>query len=106
MFFFDILLTKFHEDGTRNVASRMNILTNFHEDHKENVTSRFFYRISPTFKLDLHFIEINILTNFHEDQGDNLAHISSAKRPTVIVAIIVMFGKGAQTYYDDEEQQR
>ncbi|KAH3871405.1 hypothetical protein DPMN_034605 [Dreissena polymorpha] len=76
------LQTKFHEDWTINVASRVlirfyyshirkniigtNLLTKFHDDRKINVTSRVLRRkIAPP--------PMNLLTEFHENQNINVA---------------------------------
>ncbi|KAH3860511.1 hypothetical protein DPMN_023412 [Dreissena polymorpha] len=74
------LQTKFHEDWTINVASRVltrknahtpgghtNLLTKFHDDRKINVTSR--VKIAPPHDI----IGMNLLTEFHEDQTINVA---------------------------------
>ncbi|KAH3832470.1 hypothetical protein DPMN_105758 [Dreissena polymorpha] len=55
------LLTKFHEDRTKNVASR--VLTS--NDFQANVT---------IFELIQDIIETNLLTKFHEDWTINEAH--------------------------------
>ncbi|KAH3802311.1 hypothetical protein DPMN_155986 [Dreissena polymorpha] len=69
------LLTMFHEDRTRNVASRVftsfkldrgiiatNLLTKFHEG-----------LLAAIFELDRGIIGTNLLTKFHEDQTRNVA---------------------------------
>ncbi|KAH3847759.1 hypothetical protein DPMN_090090 [Dreissena polymorpha] len=75
------LLTKFHEDGTTNVASR--VFTS-----KSHLSNQVFLRFGPvasrvftrnishvfqwtrtTFKLKQHIIKANILTNFKLDRG-------------------------------------
>ncbi|KAH3891903.1 hypothetical protein DPMN_016013 [Dreissena polymorpha] len=68
------ILTKFHEDGTRNVASRTdvrwtktairNVLTKFHEDCTKNMTSRVL-KMNVVKTLDI--IRMNALTKFHDD---------------------------------------
>ncbi|KAH3882301.1 hypothetical protein DPMN_006236 [Dreissena polymorpha] len=82
------ILTKFHEDWTTNVTSRVftcfhymhtyinktNVLTNFHDDWAKFVTSRVktspptgghvFQRTGTTFKLNQYITKTNILTNF------------------------------------------
>ncbi|KAH3778183.1 hypothetical protein DPMN_179636 [Dreissena polymorpha] len=93
------LLTKFHEDRTRNVASKVftrktapitgghvfqrtgttfelnqhiiktNILTKLHEDWAWNLTSTEF----TSFELDRGIIGTNLLSKFHEDRTRNLA---------------------------------
>ncbi|KAH3878157.1 hypothetical protein DPMN_002042 [Dreissena polymorpha] len=113
-YYWDKLQTKFHEDWTRNVASRVftrkialptgghvfqqtgttfelnqhinniigtNLLTKFHEDQTRNVASRpnkenclatgghVFQRTGTTFELNQHIIKTNILTNFELDRG-------------------------------------
>ncbi|KAH3875050.1 hypothetical protein DPMN_038310 [Dreissena polymorpha] len=84
-------LTKFHDDRTINVASRVknapppyiirtNLLNKFHEDRKINVASRvltrFYYShiwtTSPP-PLRPSIIGINLLTKFHEDRTINVA---------------------------------
>ncbi|KAH3770059.1 hypothetical protein DPMN_171338 [Dreissena polymorpha] len=87
------LLTKFHEDGTRNVASRVftskshlsnqdaNVLTKFYEDwatelNKTRVLTRFYYsriRKNAPPHLKPYIIETNLLTKFHEDWTINVA---------------------------------
>ncbi|KAH3892032.1 hypothetical protein DPMN_016144 [Dreissena polymorpha] len=75
------VLTKFHEDWTKNKTSRVltrktapptggyiigtNVLTKFHEDWTINVTSRF--RTQPRYHWE------NLLTKFHEDQTIDVA---------------------------------
>ncbi|KAH3776813.1 hypothetical protein DPMN_178246 [Dreissena polymorpha] len=93
-------LTKFHDDRTINVASRVltrknapppdiirtNLLTKFLEDRKINVASRVLTRknalplgshvFQPTgiiFKLVQDIIGVNLLTKFHEDRTINVA---------------------------------
>ncbi|KAH3888759.1 hypothetical protein DPMN_012799 [Dreissena polymorpha] len=93
-------LTKFHDDRTINVASRVltrknapppdiirtNLLTKFHEDRKINVASRVLTRknapppgshvFQPTsiiFELVQDIIGVNLLTKFHEDLTINVA---------------------------------
>ncbi|KAH3786950.1 hypothetical protein DPMN_165068 [Dreissena polymorpha] len=83
------LLTKFHEDQTINVASRVknapplgvtifefnrhiqktHVLTKFHEDWTKNVTSRrhCFSPIWTIFKLIQDINETNVSTKFHDD---------------------------------------
>ncbi|KAH3812438.1 hypothetical protein DPMN_140870 [Dreissena polymorpha] len=84
------LLTKFHEDWTINVASRVftwknapplgshtNLLTKFHEDWTINVASRvenapplgsYVFQANVTiFELIQDIIETNLLTKFHKD---------------------------------------
>ncbi|KAH3824492.1 hypothetical protein DPMN_126329 [Dreissena polymorpha] len=69
------LLTKFHEDCTINVASRM--LTRFYYSHiKKNVSplcSHVFQVNVTIFKLIQDIIETNLLTKFHEDWTINVA---------------------------------
>ncbi|KAH3842189.1 hypothetical protein DPMN_115684 [Dreissena polymorpha] len=96
------LLTKFHEDWTINVASRVknalplgghliqdmikiNLLTKFHEDWTINVASRPYLEKCPApwrpcfsttgiiFELVQDIIGINLLTKFHEDWTINVA---------------------------------
>ncbi|KAH3833886.1 hypothetical protein DPMN_107202 [Dreissena polymorpha] len=95
-----ILVTKFNEDQTINVTSRVftrknasppdiigtTLLTKFHEGRKINVASRVLTRknappsgshvFQPTgiiFKLIQDIIEMNLLTKFHEDRTVNVA---------------------------------
>ncbi|KAH3778425.1 hypothetical protein DPMN_179883 [Dreissena polymorpha] len=87
------LLTKFHEDRTINVASRVknapplgshvfqantNLLTKFHEDWTINVACRVFtshvFQANVTiFELIQDIIQTNLLTKFHEDWTINVA---------------------------------
>ncbi|KAH3841786.1 hypothetical protein DPMN_097826 [Dreissena polymorpha] len=84
------LLTKFHEDWTINVASRVKnappLGSHFHEDRKINVASRVLTRKNAPplgshvfqanvtiFKLLQDIIETNLLTKFHEDWTINVA---------------------------------
>ncbi|KAH3875590.1 hypothetical protein DPMN_038859 [Dreissena polymorpha] len=84
------LLTKFHEDWTMNVASKVltrknappltNLLTKIHDEQKINVTSRVLTRFyyshiwknapPPWWQ---YVIGMNLLTEFHEDQTINVA---------------------------------
>ncbi|KAH3834880.1 hypothetical protein DPMN_108213 [Dreissena polymorpha] len=86
------LLTKFHEDRTIHVASRVHIGKNappldshFHEDRKINVASRVLtmknspppggHVFQPTgiiFKIVQDIIGMNLLTKFHEDLTINV----------------------------------
>ncbi|KAH3720170.1 hypothetical protein DPMN_063064 [Dreissena polymorpha] len=87
------LLTKFHDDRTINVASRVlirenapppdiigtNLLTKFHEDQKINVASRekmprghVFQPTGIIFELVQDIIGMNLLTKFHEDRTINV----------------------------------
>ncbi|KAH3888345.1 hypothetical protein DPMN_012378 [Dreissena polymorpha] len=75
------LLTKFHEDQMRNVASRVQTtpLTggHLHKDWALNVTSPVFTRFSffdrmTYFELDRGIIGTNLLTKFHEDRTRNV----------------------------------
>ncbi|KAH3782157.1 hypothetical protein DPMN_160069 [Dreissena polymorpha] len=87
------LLTKFHEDRTRNVAFRVftwktarptgghvfqhiietNLLTKFHEDRKrQNVASRPNKVNCPAHWRQC-IIGTNLLTKFHEDRTTNVA---------------------------------
>ncbi|KAH3886672.1 hypothetical protein DPMN_010684 [Dreissena polymorpha] len=90
------LLTKFHEDWTINVASRVltrknarpwwpyvivtNLLTKFHDDRKINVTSRpcpggghVFQPTGIIFELAQDIIGMNCLTEFHDNQTITVA---------------------------------
>ncbi|KAH3876972.1 hypothetical protein DPMN_000825 [Dreissena polymorpha] len=95
------LLTKFHEDWTITVASRVltrknalssagtiyrlvqdiigkNLLTKFHDDRTINVVSRVFtshvfQAMITIFKLVQDIIVINLLTKFHEERTINVA---------------------------------
>ncbi|KAH3861958.1 hypothetical protein DPMN_024911 [Dreissena polymorpha] len=77
-------LTKFHDDRTINVASRVltrtNLVTKFHEDRKINVAS--IEKKAPAawqpsnltiFELIQDIIDTNLLTKFHEDWTINVA---------------------------------
>ncbi|KAH3870046.1 hypothetical protein DPMN_033225 [Dreissena polymorpha] len=69
------LLTKFHEDGTTNVASR--VLTRFCYSHKRKnappLGSHVFQANVTIFELIQDIIETNLLTKFHEDWTINVA---------------------------------
>ncbi|KAH3793292.1 hypothetical protein DPMN_146799 [Dreissena polymorpha] len=69
------LLTKFHEDRTVNVASR--VLTRFYYSHiRQNappIGSQFFQANIIIFVLIQYIIETNLLTKFHEDWTINVA---------------------------------
>ncbi|KAH3819753.1 hypothetical protein DPMN_121497 [Dreissena polymorpha] len=94
------LLTKFHEDRTVNVASKVknapplgshvfqakvtifeliqdisgkNLLSKFHEDRKINVASRVLTRKNASPPLRPYIIGMNLLTKFYEDQTINVA---------------------------------
>ncbi|KAH3834643.1 hypothetical protein DPMN_107975 [Dreissena polymorpha] len=71
------LLTKFHEEWTINVASRMLTRTNalplFPDDRKINVTSRVLTRKNAPPPWWPYFIGINLLTKFQEDRTINVA---------------------------------
>ncbi|KAH3793528.1 hypothetical protein DPMN_147042 [Dreissena polymorpha] len=62
-------LTKFHEDYTKNVTSR--VFTCFHYIHMEKsarpLAAMFFAPILTIFELVRDINEINILTKFHDD---------------------------------------
>ncbi|KAH3783776.1 hypothetical protein DPMN_161725 [Dreissena polymorpha] len=74
------LLTKFHEDWTINVASRVLTRKNapplFHDDRKINVTSRendhVLLPIRTIFELNRHIQKTHVLTKFHEDWTKNV----------------------------------
>ncbi|KAH3741407.1 hypothetical protein DPMN_048132 [Dreissena polymorpha] len=89
------VLTKFHEDWTKNVTSRKIAPPSgghFHDDWAKIVTSRVltrflysnigntapppgghvFQRTRTIFELNQHIIKTNILTNLHEDRASNL----------------------------------
>ncbi|KAH3700609.1 hypothetical protein DPMN_075586 [Dreissena polymorpha] len=69
------LLTKFHEDQTINVASR--VLTRFYYSHiRKNAPplgSHVFQANVTIFELIQDIIETNLLTKFHEDWTINVA---------------------------------
>ncbi|KAH3695578.1 hypothetical protein DPMN_083039, partial [Dreissena polymorpha] len=69
------LLTKFHDDGTVNVASR--VLTRFYYSHiRKNAPplgSHVFQANIIIFELIQDIIETNLLTTFHEDWTINVA---------------------------------
>ncbi|KAH3886213.1 hypothetical protein DPMN_010214 [Dreissena polymorpha] len=81
------LLTKFHEDWTIHVASRVLAMKNapplFHDDRRINVTSRgkmsrlrgghVFQPTVIIFELVQDIIGMNLLTEFHEDRTINVA---------------------------------
>ncbi|KAH3720133.1 hypothetical protein DPMN_063027 [Dreissena polymorpha] len=77
------LLTKFHEDRTRNVACRVNTRktappTGGHVFQRTRTTFELYQHIIKTnilknFKLDLGIIETNLLTKFREDRTRNVA---------------------------------
>ncbi|KAH3799538.1 hypothetical protein DPMN_153148 [Dreissena polymorpha] len=58
------LLTKFYEDRSRNVASRV-----FRRKTAPPTCSHVFQRTGTTFELNQRIIKTNILTNFKLDQG-------------------------------------
>ncbi|KAH3873798.1 hypothetical protein DPMN_037038, partial [Dreissena polymorpha] len=71
------ILTKFHEDQTINVASRVknapplgshkrHVLTKFHEDWTKNLTTRVFTLNCPA-PWRPYINETNVSTNFHDD---------------------------------------
>ncbi|KAH3814792.1 hypothetical protein DPMN_143305 [Dreissena polymorpha] len=121
------LLTKFHEDGTRNVASRVftskshlsnqdtNVLTKFHEDwatelNKTRVLTR---KNAPPigsnvlkaniliFEVIQDIIENNLLTKFHEDWTINVASRVFTRKKFPAPDII---GTNLQTkFYDDRK---
>ncbi|KAH3705145.1 hypothetical protein DPMN_080210 [Dreissena polymorpha] len=75
-------LTKFHDDRTINVASRVKNAPppggHFHEDQKINVASRVltshvFQPTSIIFERVQDIIGVNLLTKFHEDRTINVA---------------------------------
>ncbi|KAH3794345.1 hypothetical protein DPMN_147877 [Dreissena polymorpha] len=89
-------LTKFHEDWTQSVTSRVftyinkiNVLTKFHDDWTKNVTSKVFTRntapppsdwasnvtstVFTSFKLSRGINRTNVLIKFHEDRTINVA---------------------------------
>ncbi|KAH3886896.1 hypothetical protein DPMN_010909 [Dreissena polymorpha] len=77
------LLTKFHEDWTRNVASRVltrktALPTGSHVFERTGTTFELYQHIIKTniltnFELDRDIIGINLLTEFHEDRTRNVA---------------------------------
>ncbi|KAH3839985.1 hypothetical protein DPMN_113426 [Dreissena polymorpha] len=75
------LLTKFHEDRTRNVASRPCFFqqtgTTF-ELNQDIIKTN----ILTNFKLDRDIIGTKLLTKFHEDQTRNVASIEKTALPT------------------------
>ena len=68
------LLTKFHEDRTRNVASR--VFTRFLYSQIRKTApptgGHVFQRTGTTFELNQHIIKTNILTKLHEDWAWNV----------------------------------
>ncbi|KAH3891505.1 hypothetical protein DPMN_015609 [Dreissena polymorpha] len=82
------LLTKFHEDWTINVASRVLTRKNapplFNDDRKINVTSRL--KIAPPLWWP-YIIGMNLLYEFHEDQTINVASI--VKMPHPLAAMLL-----------------
>ncbi|KAH3703822.1 hypothetical protein DPMN_078869 [Dreissena polymorpha] len=77
------LLTKFHEDRTVNVASR--VLTRFYYSHiRKNAPplgSQFFQANIIIFELIQDIIETNLLTKFHEDWTINVASREKCPAP-------------------------
>ncbi|KAH3865652.1 hypothetical protein DPMN_028694 [Dreissena polymorpha] len=82
------LLTKFHEDWTINIASRVkNAPPLFHDDRKINMTSRVLTRWP-------YIIEMTVLTKFHEDRTINVpSRVKNAPplRSHVVQANITIF---------------
>ncbi|KAH3822194.1 hypothetical protein DPMN_123967 [Dreissena polymorpha] len=81
------VLTKFHEDWTKNVTSRVDnyVLTKFYDDWAKRVTSRVYTRnparppeghgfqqTGTIFELNQHIIKTNILTKLHEEWASNV----------------------------------
>ena len=68
------LLTKFHDDQTRNVASR--VFTRFLYSQIRKTApptgGHVFQRTGTTFELNQHIIKTNIFTKLHEDWGWNV----------------------------------
>ncbi|KAH3823616.1 hypothetical protein DPMN_125426 [Dreissena polymorpha] len=90
------LLTKFHEDGTRNVASRVftsKLLTRFYKIHiepyKENAPppgGHVFEETKSIFEPIQDIIGTNLLTKLHEDRKINAPHPGGhVFQPTVII---------------------
>ncbi|KAH3809932.1 hypothetical protein DPMN_138314 [Dreissena polymorpha] len=77
------LLTKFHEDRTINVASR--VLTRFYYSHISKnappLGSHFFQANIIIFELIQSIIETNLLTKFHEDWTINVASREKCPAP-------------------------
>ncbi|KAH3751689.1 hypothetical protein DPMN_186258 [Dreissena polymorpha] len=104
------LLTKFHEDGTRNVASRdTNVLTKFHEDWATELNKTRVKNAPPHWKP--YIIETNLLTKFHEDWTINVAsrekfpapggHVFKATK-TIFELIQDIIGTNLQTKFHDD----
>ncbi|KAH3861516.1 hypothetical protein DPMN_024446 [Dreissena polymorpha] len=103
------LLTKFHEDRTVNVASR--VLTRFYYSHiRKNappLRSHFFQANIMIFELIQDIIETNLLTKFHEDWTINVAsrvltrfyysHITKNAPP-----MVVMFGTNLLSKFHED----
>ncbi|KAH3800385.1 hypothetical protein DPMN_154018 [Dreissena polymorpha] len=97
------LLTKFHEDRTVNVASR--VLTRFYYSHiRKNAPplgSHFFQANIIIFALIQDIIATNLLTKFHEDWTINVAsrviysHIRKNAPP-----LVAMFFKAIKTIFE------
>ncbi|KAH3861349.1 hypothetical protein DPMN_024276 [Dreissena polymorpha] len=86
------LLTKFHEDRTVNVASR--VLTRFYYSHiRKNALplgSYFFQANIIIFKLIQDIIETNLQTQFHEDWTINVAsRVLTRKNAPPLVAMFL-----------------
>ncbi|KAH3707730.1 hypothetical protein DPMN_067141 [Dreissena polymorpha] len=80
------LLTKFHEDQTINVASRVK--------NAPPLGSHVFQANVTIFKLIQDIIESNLLTKFHEDWPINVAsRVLTRKNAPPLVAIYMMIGK-------------
>ncbi|KAH3749158.1 hypothetical protein DPMN_183649 [Dreissena polymorpha] len=71
---------------------RMNLLTKFHEDRSINVASRVLTRKNDPPPSRSYIIGTNLLTNFHEDRTLNVAsRVKNAPPPRVLKAIGTIF---------------
>ncbi|KAH3704993.1 hypothetical protein DPMN_080055 [Dreissena polymorpha] len=79
-----ILVTKFHEDQTINVASRTKLLTKFHDDWIINVASimqtRFHYSHIIKNAPPSDIIGVNLLNKFHDYRTRNVASRALARK--------------------------
>ncbi|KAH3872441.1 hypothetical protein DPMN_035657 [Dreissena polymorpha] len=109
------LLTKFHEDQTVNVASR--VLTRFYYSHiRKNAPplgSHFFQANIFLCELIQDIIETNLLTKFHEDWTINVAsrekcpapggHVFKATK-TIFKLIQDIIGTNLLTTFHDDQK--
>ncbi|KAH3739396.1 hypothetical protein DPMN_046048 [Dreissena polymorpha] len=100
-----ILLTKFHEDQTVNVASR--VFKRFYYSHIRKIApplgSHVFQANIIIFKLIQDIIETNLLTKFHEDWTINVAsRVLTRKNAPPLVAIY--YGTNLLTKFHEDRK--